>query len=155
MFGPILDSKFNRVTVAGNSNPTHMNKIAACASALVMSTRNGAKHQNNSVDVGTLTAAPSHGGIHLNATWVRTNAAPKPNVELSASRIAIGVSPWVGVLGSRSIHREAHLKTCPECNGDGVIEKGTDDEQQCPTCGGSGFVPDNDDDEEVIRTTSR
>jgi DnaJ-class molecular chaperone len=48
------------------------------------------------------------------------------------------------------------VKTCPECNGDGVIEKGTDDEQQCPTCGGSGFVADNnDDDEEVIRTASR
>jgi RecJ-like exonuclease len=47
------------------------------------------------------------------------------------------------------------VKTCPDCNGDGVIEKGTDDEQQCPTCGGSGFVPDNDDDdEEVTRTAS-
>jgi DnaJ-class molecular chaperone len=47
------------------------------------------------------------------------------------------------------------VKTCPDCNGDGVIEKGTDDEQQCPTCGGSGFVPDDDDDdddEEVTRT---
>ena len=45
------------------------------------------------------------------------------------------------------------MKTCPECNGEGVIEKGTDDEQQCPTCGGSGFVPDDDEDyEEVIRT---
>ena len=51
---------------------------------------------------------------------------------------------------------EAHMKTCPECNGDGVIEKGTDDEEQCPTCGGSGFVPDDDDDnEEVIKTGSR
>jgi rubrerythrin len=50
---------------------------------------------------------------------------------------------------------EAHVKTCPECNGDGVLEKGTDDEQQCPTCGGSGFVPDDDDDEdEVTRTAS-
>ena len=40
-------------------------------------------------------------------------------------------------------------------DGDGVIEKGTDDERQCPTCGGSGFVPDDADDntnEEVIRT---
>ena len=46
-----------------------------------------------------------------------------------------------------------HMKTCPDCNGDGVIEKGADDEQQCPTCGGSGFVPDDSDDqEEVIRT---
>ena len=45
------------------------------------------------------------------------------------------------------------MKTCPDCNGDGVIEKGTDDEQRCPTCGGSGFVPDDgDDNEEVIRT---
>src|SRR5262245_61519364 len=38
------------------------------------------------------------------------------------------------------------MKTCPDCNGDGVIEKGTDDEQRCPTCGGSGFVPDDGDD---------
>jgi len=44
-------------------------------------------------------------------------------------------------------------KTCPDCNGDGVIEKGTDSEQRCPTCGGSGVVPDDkDDNEEVIRT---
>ena len=58
-------------------------------------------------------------------------------------------------LGAReTIHGEAHVKTktCPECNGDGVIEKGTDDERQCPTYGGSGFVPDDDDDEEVTRT---
>ena len=40
-------------------------------------------------------------------------------------------------------------------NGDGVIEKGTDDERQCPTCGGSGFVPDDDhDDDEVVRTAT-
>jgi DnaJ-class molecular chaperone len=52
------------------------------------------------------------------------------------------------------ISREAQLKTCPECNDDGVIEKCTDEEQQCPTCGGSGFVPDDDDDEEVTRTAS-
>ena len=49
---------------------------------------------------------------------------------------------------------EAHVKSCPDCSGDGVIEKGTDDEQQCPTCGGSGFVPDDDDDEEVTHTVS-
>jgi len=44
------------------------------------------------------------------------------------------------------------MKTCPDRNGDGVIEKGTDSEQRCPTCGGSGFVPDDNDDIEVIRT---
>jgi DnaJ-class molecular chaperone len=54
--------------------------------------------------------------------------------------------------GYGSIPYEAHMKTCPDCNGDGVIEKGTDDEQQCPTCGGRGFVPDDDDDQEVINT---
>ena len=44
-------------------------------------------------------------------------------------------------------------KTCPDCNGDGVVDKGTDDEHQCPTCGGTGFVPDdNDDNDEVIKT---
>jgi DnaJ-class molecular chaperone len=46
-------------------------------------------------------------------------------------------------------------KTCPDCNGEGVIEVGTDNEQRCPTWGGSGFVPDDDDDndnDEVIRT---
>ena len=46
-------------------------------------------------------------------------------------------------------------KTCPDCNGDGVIDKDTDNERQCPTCGGLGFVPDDDDGhEEVIKTTT-
>jgi len=46
------------------------------------------------------------------------------------------------------------MKTCPDCNGDGVVEKGTDDERQCPTCGGSGFVRDDGDGyEEVIKTS--
>ena len=46
------------------------------------------------------------------------------------------------------------MKTCLDCNGDGVVEKGTDDEQRCPTCGGSGFVADDDDNhEEVIKTS--
>jgi DnaJ-class molecular chaperone len=47
------------------------------------------------------------------------------------------------------------MKTCPDCNGDGVVDKDTDDERQCPTCGGLGFVPDNGDDHEEIIKTSR
>jgi DnaJ-class molecular chaperone len=44
------------------------------------------------------------------------------------------------------------MKTCPDCNGDGVVDKDTDDERQCSTCGGRGFVPDDaDDHEEVIK----
>jgi DnaJ-class molecular chaperone len=44
-------------------------------------------------------------------------------------------------------------KTCPDCNGDGVVDKDTDDEHQCLTCGGLGFVPGDDDQEEVIKTS--
>jgi DnaJ-class molecular chaperone len=50
------------------------------------------------------------------------------------------------------------VKTCPDCNGDGVIERGTDDEEQCPTCGGNGLVPNDNDDknnEEIIRSSAR
>jgi RecJ-like exonuclease len=50
------------------------------------------------------------------------------------------------------------MKTCPDCNGDGVLDKGTDDQKQCPTCGGSGVVPDDNDDknnEEIIKTCAR
>jgi DnaJ-class molecular chaperone len=44
-------------------------------------------------------------------------------------------------------------KTCSDCNGDGVVDKDTDNERQCPTCGGLGFVTDDDDGhEEVIKT---
>ena len=46
-------------------------------------------------------------------------------------------------------------KTCPDCHGDGVIDKDTDDERQCPTCGGLGFVSDDTDgNEEVIKTAT-
>ena len=45
------------------------------------------------------------------------------------------------------------VKTCPDCNGDGVVDKDADDERQCPTCGGLGFVPNDGDHEEVIKTS--
>jgi RecJ-like exonuclease len=35
-------------------------------------------------------------------------------------------------------------KICPECNGEGVVDQGTEDERRCPTCNGCGVVPDDD-----------
>ena len=35
-------------------------------------------------------------------------------------------------------------KICPECDGEGVVDQGTEDERRCPTCNGSGVVPDDD-----------
>jgi predicted RNA-binding Zn-ribbon protein involved in translation (DUF1610 family) len=40
------------------------------------------------------------------------------------------------------------MKTCPECEGIGVVDEGTDDEHQCPNCGGSGSVPDDESSDE-------
>jgi hypothetical protein len=34
-------------------------------------------------------------------------------------------------------------KICPECNGEGVVDQGTEDERRCPICNGSGIVPDD------------
>ena len=45
------------------------------------------------------------------------------------------------------------MKTCPDCTGDGVVDKDTDDEHQCLTCGGRGFVPDDDGHDEVLNTS--
>jgi DnaJ-class molecular chaperone len=39
-------------------------------------------------------------------------------------------------------------KTCPECNGEGVLDQGTEDERRCPTCNGSDIVPDDEQDTE-------
>ena len=46
------------------------------------------------------------------------------------------------------------MKTCPECEGKGVIDEHTDVERQCPTCGGSGSVPDDEssDEQDVVKT---
>ena len=52
--------------------------------------------------------------------------------------------------------RTYHLRasTMLDCNGDGVVDRDTDDERLCPTCSGLGFVPDDDDDhEDVIKTS--
>ena len=44
-------------------------------------------------------------------------------------------------------------KPCPKCDGDGVLDRGTADEQRCPTCGGTGVVADDDDDKEDVLNT--
>jgi DnaJ-class molecular chaperone len=55
---------------------------------------------------------------------------------------------------SSPVKSSTHMKTCPDCNGEGVVDKDTDDERQFPTCGGLGFIPDDDEDhEEVIKTS--
>lgn len=44
-------------------------------------------------------------------------------------------------------------KTCPECNGEGVVDQDTDDERRCPTCNGSGTVPDDGQESEEVWNT--
>jgi RecJ-like exonuclease len=44
-------------------------------------------------------------------------------------------------------------KICPECNGEGVVDQGTEDERRCPTCNGSGIVPDDKQDSEEVWNT--
>jgi hypothetical protein len=41
-------------------------------------------------------------------------------------------------------------KLCPECNGVGIVDQGTEDESRCPTCNGSGVVPDDGQDSEEV-----
>jgi DnaJ-class molecular chaperone len=43
-------------------------------------------------------------------------------------------------------------KICPECNGEGVVDQGTEDEGRCPTCNGSGIVPHDGGADEVWNT---
>ena len=44
-------------------------------------------------------------------------------------------------------------KICPECNGEGVVDQGTEDETRCPTCNGSGVVPDDGQGSEEVWNT--
>lgn len=50
----------------------------------------------------------------------------------------------------REIAMAKSEKICPECNGDGVVDQGTDDERRCPTCNGCGVVPDDGQDSEEV-----
>ena len=44
-------------------------------------------------------------------------------------------------------------KICPECNGEGIVDQGTEDEGRCPTCNGSGIVPDDGQRSEEVWNT--
>ncbi len=44
-------------------------------------------------------------------------------------------------------------KVCPECNGEGTLDQGTEDERRCPTCNGSGIVPDDGQESEEVWNT--
>src|SRR5580692_3792859 len=97
IFGPItrLDSKFSSATVPGKNNPTHANKTMALRLPPLGSTKNGARHQNSSVEVGMLIATPNQGSIHRNPNWVSTKPAPNPNIDARARKIALvmGTAP--------------------------------------------------------------
>src|SRR6516162_571950 len=97
IFGPMrrLDSKFRSAAAPGNTNPTHANKTTAFRLPALGSTKNGARPQNSSVEVGMLIATPTQGGIHRNPNRVRTKPAPNPNIDARARKIAvvIGVVP--------------------------------------------------------------
>src|SRR6516162_1664930 len=100
MFGPIsrLDSKFSGAAAPGNSNPTQANRTTALASPPLASTKNGARHQKSSVEVGMLIVTPNQGCIHRNPNWVRTKPAPNMNIDARARTIAMvmGVVPHQG-----------------------------------------------------------
>src|SRR5215472_8443413 len=91
MFGPIrrLDSKFSSAAAPGKTNPTHANQATALGSPPLGWRRNGARHQKSSVEVGTLIATPTQGGIQRNPNWVRTKPAPNPNIDTRARTIAV------------------------------------------------------------------
>jgi hypothetical protein len=44
-------------------------------------------------------------------------------------------------------------KICPECNGESVVDKDTEDERRCPTCDGSGAAPDDGHGSEEVWNT--
>src|SRR5215469_2889098 len=106
IFGPIrrLDSKFSSATVPGKNSPTQANSATAFRLPSLGSTKNRARHQKSSVDVGMLIATPSHGGIQRNPNWVITKPAPNPKVEASARKIAVVIGAFRR--GSRSTRQD-------------------------------------------------
>src|SRR5580700_5864108 len=84
-----LDSKFSSAATPGKSNPITANRTTAFRLPSLGSTKNGARHQNSSVEVGMLIATPTHGSVHRNPNWVSTKPAPNPNIEARAKKIAV------------------------------------------------------------------
>src|SRR5215472_8935092 len=107
IFGPIrrFDSKFNNAAAPGNNNPTQANKMAAFRLPSPGSTKNGARHQKSSVDVGMLIATPSQGSIHRSPNWVSTKPAPKPNIDARARKIAV----VIGAVSHKSFDRRLKI----------------------------------------------
>src|SRR6202008_5117637 len=103
IFGPSirLDSKFRSAPTPGKNNPTHANKITAFRLPSLGSTKNGARHQKSSVELGMLIATPTQGSIHRNPNWVSTKPAPNPNIDVRARKIAV----VMGAVPHQSIDR--------------------------------------------------
>src|ERR1700741_2508781 len=107
IFGPSrrLDSKFSSAAAPGKTNPTHANKPTAFRLPSLGSTKNGARHQNSSVEVGMLIATPSQGTIHRNPNWVSTKPAPNPNIDAKARKIAVVMA----IVPHQSVDRRGRL----------------------------------------------
>jgi hypothetical protein len=89
--------------------------------------------------------SPIHSANCTTRTRVYIYTSPAKHTDAAEERTAECSTPH---------EEDMKTKTCPDCDGDGVADKGTDAETQCPTCGGSGFVPDDDDSEGVLNTSS-
>lgn len=111
-------------------------------------------HRNIQHTVRYTELSPTHSGISAGEAHAFSSNSVLARVDQYVELAPLDfVFKFVGTVGGVEARQEAPMKTCPDCNGDGVVEKGTDDEQRCPTCGGSGFVADDDtDNEEVIKT---
>jgi hypothetical protein len=107
IFGPIrrLDSKFSSAAAPGKHNPIHANKTTAFRLPSLGSTKNGARHQKSSVEVGMLIATPTQGSIHRNPNWVSTKPAPNPNIDARARKIAV----VMGVVPHESLDRRSKI----------------------------------------------
>jgi hypothetical protein len=66
-----------------------------------------------------------------------------------------GKTAWLADRAAAGLGRATKMteKICPECNGEGVLDQGTEDERRCPTCNGSGIIPDDGQGSEEVWNT--